>query len=73
MESALNVEKCAQTMRPLFEMLSLDSGCHTLDLGLLCSLPEPENGALSAERIFFIEQQEKIVYLEQLRKFDVWM
>lgn len=32
---------------------------------------EPKNGALSVERIFSIQQQEKIVYLEQSRNCDV--
>lgn len=66
MKSVLSVEK---------EALAHDAlpgtGHLTLDLGSLCSLSEPKNGALSVERIFLKQQQEKIVYLEQSRNCDV--
>lgn len=63
MKSVLRVEK---------EALDHDAlpgaGHLTLDLGSLC---RAENGALSVERIFLIQQQEKIVYREQSRNYDV--
>ena len=66
MKSVLSVEKEALVHDAL-----LGAGHLTLDLGSLCSLSEPKNGALFVKRIFLKQQQEKIVYLEQSRNCDV--
>ena len=55
MKSVLRVEKEA-----LVHDAVPGAGHLTLDLGLLCSLSEPKNGALSVERIFLNNSRRRL-------------